>query len=233
MQAVLFDLDGTLLDIDIDGFIRRYFAALAVTIESVLPPGSDIAHAMATVGTATSSMMEPHQGRTNRAVFNEVFERHTGIDLAAHQDALDAFYDDVFPTLRDGIGPTPAAREAVVAARSAGLRVVVATNPIFPARAIEHRMSWAGIALDDVDYVTTYEHMEACKPHPQYFRQTAALIDTDPARCLMVGDDRDLDMPAAAVGMRTFYVGTDRDARADFRGTLRDLVRLIDGLSAS
>ncbi len=33
------------------------------------------------------------------------------------------------------------------------------------------------------------------------------MLGVAPATCLMVGDDRALDMPAADLGMRTFYVG--------------------------
>ena len=48
---------------------------------------------------------------------------------------VDDFYGNVFPTLGAGIGPKPGAREAVEAARQAGMLVAIATNPIFPAAA--------------------------------------------------------------------------------------------------
>jgi FMN phosphatase YigB (HAD superfamily) len=37
VHAVLFDLDGTLLDIDIDAFMRRYMRALAAFTDSLYP----------------------------------------------------------------------------------------------------------------------------------------------------------------------------------------------------
>jgi len=43
----------------------------------------------------------------------------------------------------------------------------------------------------------------------------------------MVGDDRALDMPAADVGMRTYYVGADESAPADMRGSLDELADLL------
>jgi FMN phosphatase YigB (HAD superfamily) len=227
MHAVLFDLDGTLLDIRIEEFIARYFEALSHTMTTILPAGADIHHAMRSVHTATSAMMTPHPGRTNRDVFNEEFLELVCVDLAEHQPALDDFYERVFPGLRQGIGPVVGAAQALACCRSCDLSVAVATNPIFPARAIEHRMSWAGISAEDVDYVTSYETMYACKPHPDYFRQVAGALGLDPADCLMVGDDRYLDMPASEVGMRTFYVGREPDAEADYHGTLSDLTDLL------
>jgi len=46
-----------------------------------------------------------------------------------------------------------------------------------------------------------------------------------------VGDDRAMDMPAATVGMRTFYVGSDPGAPADHRGTMADLTALLQRLA--
>jgi FMN phosphatase YigB (HAD superfamily) len=225
LQGVLFDLDGTLLDLDLDAFLRRYFEALRTATASHFP-GVDLLPAIL---AATAAMQSPHDGMTNHDVFARDLRARTGVDLDAEWDVFGAFYRDVFPTLCDGCGPADGAREAVSAARAMGLKVAVATQPIFPRVAIDHRLAWAG--LDDVafDAVTTYEVMLACKPQPAYFRQTAAMIGCEPEACLMVGDDRGNDMPAAMVGMRTFYVGDDPAVPAP-RGTLRDLPRLLESL---
>ena len=47
----------------------------------------------------------------------------------------------------------------------------------------------------------------------------------------MVGDDRSLDMPAADLGMRTFYVGRSKGVPADWSGTLEDLADLLPRLA--
>ena len=226
MRGILFDLDGTLLDIDLASFIERYFAALTEALEEVLPsahPGD----ALRAVHSATGAMMREHAGRTNQEVFEDEFARKTGVDLAQHRDVFERFYAERFPLLGDGYGPSPGSRDAVDAARSAGLRVAVATNPIFPRAAVIHRIAWAGFSADEFDVITSYEIMEACKPLPGYFRQTATALDVDPSECMMVGDDRALDLAAADVGMRTFYVGDDQDATADYRGDLNALARLL------
>jgi len=85
----------------------------------------------------------------------------------------------------------------------------------------------------EFDAITTFEVMEGCKPSPHYFRQIAAMIGCDPAECLMVGDDRASDMPAADVGMRTFYVGGDTEAVADHRGSLTELPGTLERLVRS
>jgi FMN phosphatase YigB (HAD superfamily) len=118
----------------------------------------------------------------------------------------------------------------VTTALELGLAVGIATNPIFPRIAVEHRLSWAGLGDLEFGVVTAYEEMYACKPHPDYYRQTATMLGVSPTECLMVGDDRALDMPAADVGMRTFYVGDDPDAPADLRGDLEGLAELLPRL---
>ena len=227
LRGILLDLDGTLLDLDLDAFLRRYFRALS---QATAPhfPGVDV---MPAVLASTSAMQRAHPGKTNREVFSEDFHKRTGIDVEAHWDVFDDFYRDVFPTLGDGYGPVPGAREAIAQARALGLKVAIATQPIFPIAAIMHRLAWAGLSDVEFDAVTTYETMFACKPLRPYFEQTAAMIGCAPGECLMVGDDRAMDMPAAAVGMRTFYVGSDPGAPADHRGTMADLTALLQRLA--
>jgi FMN phosphatase YigB (HAD superfamily) len=227
MRGVLFDLDGTLLDLDLDAFLRRYFAAVGEVAAEHFP-GVDV---LGAIMHGTGAMMEDHPGRTNREIFHADFGEVSGLDLDAIWPVFEDFYRDVFPTLRDDYGPMPGGREAVEAAKELGYKVAVATQPIFPVLAIEHRLGWAGLSGIEFDAITTYEVMNACKPRAEYFRQTAAMIGCEPGDCLMVGDDRSLDMPAADTGMRTFYVGRDGGVPADFHGTLADLPDLLARLA--
>lgn len=230
MRAVLFDLDGTLLDLDLEDFLARYFVALE---EASLPlAGSIGAEAlMRGLKTSVGMMMQPHAGRTNRDVFFAGMRALTGVDLDEHWTVYETFYAEVFPTLRGAARPAAGARQAVHTALELGLKVAIATNPIFPREAIVTRLAWAGLADLDLPVVTTYEVMEATKPLPHYFRQTAGMLGVQPSECLMVGDDRRLDLPAADVGMRTYYVGDDPDAPCHMRGTLEELADLLPRLA--
>jgi FMN phosphatase YigB (HAD superfamily) len=108
--------------------------------------------------------------------------------------------------------------------------VAVATQPIFPLVAIEHRLKWAGLGDVSFDAITTYEVMEACKPQVGYFLQTCSMIGCAPGDCVMVGDDADADMPAGALGITTIYVGKGT-APADHAGSLGDVPALLEQLS--
>ena len=232
LKAVLFDLDGTLLDIDLDAFLREYFVALGPVVAEVLGHG-DPRDGLSVVISGTEAMSLPHPGLTNREAFNACFHRLTraDLDLEAYALPFERFYRDVFPGLRKDFGPAAGARRAVELSLELGLQVAIATNPIFPRSAIDERMRWAGIDDLDVSVVTAYENMHSTKPHAAYFLETAGLLTVEPASCLMVGDDRTLDMPASDVGMRTFYVGGDAGVPADWSGTLEDLVDLLPRLA--
>lgn len=234
LSAVLFDLDGTLLDIDIDGFLGDYFGALGPVVASVLGDAAAPEAGLRAVIESTEAMVAPHPDITNQAAFNMRFRELTGVDLDLDEYALpfERFYAEVFPTLRKGLGPREGAREAVETALSLGLKVAIATNPIFPRSAILERMRWAGVHDLDVDVVTTYECMHAAKPLAAYFEETARLLAVAAEECLMVGDDPVLDLGAARAGMRVFYVGAPPLPVSDFSGDLADVTRVIRDIAA-
>lgn len=229
LRGVLFDLDGTLLDINLGHFFREYFAALGPVVAEALGNGDNVTIGLEAVLGATEAMSLPHPTKTNQAAFNESFHELTGanLDLEEYAIVFERFYADVFPTLRGSMGPRPGARRVVETALDLGMRVAVATNPIFPRSAIGERMRWADIHDLPIDVVTSYETMHAAKPHPAYFLETATMLGVLPQEAVMVGDDRVLDMTAGDVGMRTFYVGDDSAPPCDWSGTLEELAELL------
>lgn len=232
LAGVLFDLDGTLLDIDLDPFLRDYLGALGPFVADSVGNGITPSQAAEAVMAGTRVMSEPHPGRTNRQAFNAEFERRTGADLSAphHETALERFYSDVFPGLGAELQAFEGAVAAVQSALELGLRVAIATNPIFPLSAVKARMRWAGLDGLDVHAITSYETMSATKPHALYYTETAALLGVPVDECLMVGDDRNLDMSAADVGMKTYYVGRAPVPACDWSGSIVELPSLLTRL---
>jgi DNA helicase-2/ATP-dependent DNA helicase PcrA len=78
---------------------------------------------------------------------------------------IDEFYETIFPTLSPLSSKYNKSRELIEIAKTKGYQLVLATNPVFPRRAIEHRLQWAGLASHDFDLITSYENMHFCKPH--------------------------------------------------------------------
>jgi FMN phosphatase YigB (HAD superfamily) len=232
LKAVLFDLDGTLLDIDLDAFFREYFAALGPVVAEVLGNADNVRAGLDAVLEATEAMGAVHPDLTNREAFNARFHQLTGadLDLEEYAAAFERFYAEVFPSLRGPFVPHPGARDVVERALDLGLRVAIATNPIFPRSAILERMRWAEVADLPLQLVTSYENVHATKPYPAYYREVAELLGVSPSEALMAGDDRMLDMPAADIGMKTYYTGRGKAPTADFTGDLIGLADLLPRL---
>ena len=231
-HAVLFDLDDTLLHSDMERtFLRHYFALLTEYARPLCAPQA-LVHALM---TATEQVLgrPKADGRTNEDYYASVLAPLLGKPWEELRGFFDRFYVERFPALRAYTRAHPDARRAVQICLDAGCQVVIATNPIFPARAIEHRMAWAGV--DDLPFalVTTYENMHTSKPAPAYYVEIAQRIGVEPGDCLMVGNDVGHDIaPAQLAGMRTFLadewiVNPDPDVRPDRTGTLQELIDWI------
>lgn len=197
MKAVLFDLDGTLLPTPFETIMHKYLTMLG----SHLRHWGDPKWLVGEVMKATETVIRGgSQRQTNMDRFAEAFFASTGLDRAVWAE-IDRFYDEEFPKLRQETTKDPMAREVVQEAFGGGYQVVIATNPLFPTRAIEERLRWAGIEDFPYALVTTGENMHYCKPNPAYYAEIAQCIGTPPGDCLMIGDDPEQDGPAQTAGM--------------------------------
>ncbi len=231
--ALLIDLDGTLLNIDLEKFVLSYVDALSDRFTGLVEKQNFILHLF----TATARMVDNNDPCvSNKKVFYEEFCRLIGHSLKEIEPIIDNFYETDFPALSRWGSEQPAAKAVVETARSKKIPLVLATNPIFPATATLQRLAWGGLRAEDFDLITTMETMHFCKPNPQYYLEIADKIGYPPEECLMAGNDTLEDLVAAEVGMDTFLVedfilhrqGTDYSY--DYRGSLEDYLALLKAL---
>ncbi len=231
LEAVLFDLDGTLLHMDTDEFTTEYIRALAPHLARFVEPAVFAKQLMA----STYAMIKNDDPtRANREVFISDFFPRVGWPVEQLMPIFDAFYRSDFATLKRFTKPNPWANLVVDQAIRHGWRVVVATNPVFPIEAIVERLRWAGIDRYDYDLITSYEIMHHCKPHPAYYQEILSKLRLEPEQCLMVGNDVDEDLVAGCLGIKTFLAEDcvinrrGEEPKADYIGSFRDLVDLLD-----
>ena len=203
LQAVLFDLDGTLLPMDQDEFVKAYFGLLA---QKLAPRGYEPKTLIDAIWTGTMAMIKNTGEVTNETVFWDAFAAQMGEQVRNDMPLFDEYYRTDFQNVRNVCGFDPQAAQAVETIKRMGLRVALATNPIFPAVATESRMRWAGLTPEHFELYTTYENINYCKPNPLYFFEVARRMGVPPEQCLMVGNDVGDDTPAAAVGMKVFVL---------------------------
>lgn len=203
IQAVLFDLDGTLLPMDQDVFIKGYFSLLA---RKAAPLGYEPEGLISAVWKGTAAMVHNDGSCTNEQAFWRTFVEIYGAEKLSDRAVFDEFYREEFQQVQQFCGFNPAAAQTVQALRAQGLRLALATNPIFPAVATEHRIGWAGLKPSDFECITTYENSDSSKPNPRYYRKLAEQLDLAPEQCLMVGNDVGEDMIAETIGMHVFLL---------------------------
>jgi len=200
-KAVLFDLDGTLLPMDLDAFTKQYFGAIA---KWLAPHGFEPAATVDAILKGSYAMVKNDGGQSNEQAFWTYFESRMGkVDRAL----FDAFYREKAPALVAACEQNPRAREAVGLVREAGALAILATNPMFPEIFTRLRAERAGLPLSDLALITTYENSCHCKPNPDYYRDILQSLSLAPEDCLMVGNDVEEDiLPAASLGLSTFLV---------------------------
>ena len=203
IKAVLFDLDGTLLPMDMDKFIADYMKRLCAFLA---PRGYEPPLVAEAMWHGIGAMVKNDGSRTNEAAFWEVFTKRFGESAINEKEALVDFYRNEFPKIQPSCGYTPKAKEAVDAIKALGYRVILATNPLFPAMATEHRIHWAGFDPSEFEFFTAYENSRHCKPNLDYYRDVLAKAGLDGKDCLMVGNDAEEDMIAEKLGMRVFLL---------------------------
>ena len=203
VKAVLFDLDGTLLPMDQDEFVKAYFRLLA---KKLAPYGYEPDKLVKAVWHGTGAMIQNDGSCTNETVFWNDFTNIFGEQARSHEPVFAEYYEKDFQQVKNSCGYTPQAAEIVRSLKVAGIRVALATNPVFPAIATESRIRWAGLEPEEFELYTTYENIGFCKPNLDYYREILRRMELDAADCLMVGNDVDEDMVAGQMGMEVFLL---------------------------
>ncbi len=210
LRAVLFDLDNTLILFDEVSFMSGYFPLLAGKFSDILAPDKFAAKLL----QATLIVHKNDGSMINRELFLNAFCDGSNVDREDIWRRFERFYREDFDQFKDMVAATDCAREVFVDVRKKGLKIVIATNPLWPLAAQIKRLSWAGLGGIDIVLITHIDNMSFCKPQPGYYRQICEMIGEKAQDCLMVGDDPANDMVAAKFGMKT-YQAVDSLNRAE------------------
>ena len=235
IRAVLFDLDDTLLSLNLTAFIGRYVAGASRLLGqaarvSPVTLGMPFARSFMALEDARRS-----DSLSNEELFRSVFYQACGIPLGepAVADLMDFYEQELVPDLGGGIvaaRPQEGCREAVECVWRLGLTCALATNPTFSLACDKARMGWAGLYEDDFAAISTISNSHRCKPSAQYYQEFANSLGVRVEECLMVGNDASRDFARPDCGLRTAYVGHARPGRAVWRGSIAGLARELPEL---
>lgn len=206
LKAVLFDLDNTLILFEEVKFLSGYYPVLSARFAGIFPDGQFAERLM----KATIELRNNDGSQSNRELFLGAFGDGLNVNRDEVWARFEQFFSHDFDIFKDAVTAAPGAGEAFRHVKDLGLKIVVATNPIWPLVVQKKRLAWAGLGDIDVDLITHIDNMSFCKPQLGYFRQICQLIEVKPEECLMVGDDPANDMVAARTGMKTYQTTDSR-----------------------
>lgn len=235
--TILLDLDNTVLTNDITIFLPAYLKKLS----SYLPewPAEKV---IQTLMAGTDRMvMKKLPAKTLEQEFDGIFYPGLGVEKIELQERIDKFYQEGYPTLRGFTTPRPEALRLVDFLFNRGYQVVIATNPLFPLTAIEQRLDWAGLPVNQFSFalVTSFETFHFCKPNPAYLAEILAQLGWPDQPAVIIGDGLDEEIiPAGKLGIPAFWVTDESTALPaglhpmSQKGTLGDVIPWLQRLEA-
>ena len=176
LQAVLFDMDGTLVDTE-----PYWIAAEYALVESFGGTWTD-EHAHALVGNAL----------IDSAVY---IRHHGGVDLSP-EEIVDRLLDDVVRSATTQIPWQPGARELLDELSGRGVRCALVTMSY--ARLASTLTDT--LPVDTFAAVVTGDQVNDGKPHPEAYLTAMARLGVEPEHCVAIEDSPTGVRSAAAAG---------------------------------
>ncbi|MDO9087842.1 MAG: DinB family protein [Anaerolineaceae bacterium] len=206
-MIILFDLDDTLLENSMETFLPAYLYKLGEHLSNYISPKL----LPTAIFTGTEFMVNNNDpSKTLEECFDQYFYPHIGYSKDHLYNHLKDFYNNKFPALAPFTKIIPAAQIQINKMVDSHHKIVIATNPLFPKIAIEHRIEWAnlGLPLSDFEYITNYEEMHFTKPKPEFIAEILGKLGWPDEFTLMVGNEWDMDIvPAELLGIPSFFIG--------------------------
>ena len=230
IKNILFDLDGTLLNMDQDKFLELYMLSLYNYSKEEY---KDVYELINLIKKGVYLMVNNNGELTNEEVFYNHFK-------SFHKDKTDTllkkyeeYYNSDFIITKESTSLKKVAPLLIKELKEKGYNLILATNPIFPRIATLNRIKWAGLNFDDFELVTTYENSKFSKPNIKYYENILSKLNVKPEECLMVGNDVNEDMIVERIGTKVFLI-TDCLINKDNKniskipqGNLNDLFNFI------
>jgi HAD superfamily hydrolase (TIGR01509 family) len=178
-QAVLFDLDGTLVD-TVETRIDAWLAALE---EAGLP--------------TTHERLGPLIGVDGKRLAREI-AAFDGVSLDEDRaETIDKRSGELYERLNHSPRPLPGVRELVTAIEARHLKWAIATS----SRKAQVKTSVAALGLAAEPTIVDASHVEHAKPEPDLLLRAAEELEVEPARCWYIGDSTWDMVAAVAAGM--------------------------------
>lgn len=213
LRAVLFDMDGTL--VDSEKLWDVSLQALYGRLGGVLTP--EVRDT--TVGSSSEGLM--------RIIYADLGLEH---DPVAMEESADWLHDYTGELFEEGLTWMPGARELLDALTEAGVPMALVTNT---RRGLTER-ALKSIGSHYFSASVCGDEVEHAKPAPDPYQRAAQLLGFEPAQCLAIEDSVTGSQAAEAAGCPILVVPNDVEVpEGPWRWHVGSLTEVdVDGLSA-
>lgn len=230
MKAILFDLDGTLLPMDLKQF---QMTSGRLFVEKMEKFGYEPETLGAAHWESIMAMSANDGSRTNEEAYLEKMVEIYGESVKKDFPLFYQYYEEEFDNVKAVCGFDPEAGPALQKLKDQGYRLILATNAWFPRAGIEARLRWAGVDAELFEFMSLMDNSHFCKPKLEYYGEILQRLGLKAEECLMVGNDVQEDMVAEKLGMRVFLMtaylinrdGTDVSSLP--QGSFRELMEFL------
>lgn len=122
-----------------DKFANGYFSRL---VKKLAPLGYEPQKTVDGIWAGTAAMVKNDGKTTNEEAFWIKFKEIFGEKVLDDKPIFDDYYRNEFNEVQSDCGFNPAAAQTVKQLKERGYKLILATNPIFPAVATESRIKW-------------------------------------------------------------------------------------------
>ncbi len=162
LRAVLFDLDGTILDTN-ELIIQSFLHA----VKGIAPPDFGREHIIPSMGLPLAEQLQLFTGLTE---VDEVMRAYREYNARIHDELVSLF---------------PGVAEVIPRLKERGIKLGIVTTKMRPMT--EKALHMFGL-YPYMDAIITLDDVARPKPHPEPVLKAASLIGAEPAHTLMVGD---------------------------------------------
>lgn len=200
----MIDLDGTLINLDWRKNMRHYYRK----IKKILPEmGAKMTYFYSVRMAAKKMIDDDSDDLLNIEKYFKYILRYTKFPDEKNRKLYFKFYDESFSDFQENIKDVDGAHQLVDLCKKAGMKIVLATNPVFPLQAVKERLSWGRFNPEDFDLITHIQNFRHCKPNPKYFWDILQIFGGKPENAFMVGDDYYYDIkPCQKLGIKTWWI---------------------------
>lgn len=194
IKYIFFDLDGTLLPMENDDFIKLYFSELTKKFTTTK---FDPKIVIEGIDYGLKVMYKDISDNLNDKPFWSGFEEKTKYSKDDVYDIFTDFYSNEFLKLGDYCVDNGYSKLIVEELKQKGYKLVLATNPLFPMVAQMSRAGLVGLKENDFEYITSMENSSKLKPNHLYYEEIITKLNINKDEVIMIGNDVSEDMKAA------------------------------------